>query len=156
MSTAPASLEIRFRNVERLLVAHERAIHTLEDRACFVFIVKDHNIKKQIVKLRDQWRTLDQEREQRADGAEDVAVEDKRYSLPRSSVDWTPKFQQTVVRLRQISVSNQSMRHLKTTASGMAMHAADFANVRAIVRERLCNRHIVWHGVPVEVSFKND
>ena len=75
-STAPASLETRLRNAERILVAYERAVHTLEDWACFVFIVKDHSIKEEVVKLRDQWRTLDQERKRRADGAEDMAVED--------------------------------------------------------------------------------
>ena len=69
--SVPASLETRLRNAERLLVAHERAVHT-PDLACFVFIVKDHSIKEEVVKL----RASDKKRKRRAGGAEDMAVED--------------------------------------------------------------------------------
>ena len=48
--------------MEILLVAHERAIHCLEDRCSMVCIVYDEGAKKAIGSIRDKWRKIDEDR----------------------------------------------------------------------------------------------
>lgn len=52
----------RLARIERLLIAHERQIHTLEDRVQWVVLLKRTSVAQPVLELRDRWRQLQPDR----------------------------------------------------------------------------------------------
>jgi hypothetical protein len=52
----------RLSRIERVLLAHERSLHALEDRCSFAIFLKTPAVQQPIEYFRDQWRTADKQR----------------------------------------------------------------------------------------------
>ena len=59
----------------RVVISHERSVHTLEDRCCFVLLVKDEGVKAEVVQIRDAWRQAQKEQKEVAAKEKEKAKE---------------------------------------------------------------------------------
>ena len=70
----------------RVVISHERSVHTLEDRCSFAILVIDETVKTEIEQVRDAWRVQDRAaREAREAAREEQALGTAERSMETSS-----------------------------------------------------------------------
>ena len=76
---------VMLRTLVPVVLAHERAVHELQDRSSFVIILFDEDLKNEVVELREVWRKEDGGRKKENDESKKKAKEEEKLQ------EWKPK-----------------------------------------------------------------